>query len=140
MAGPVTPRGVNHLVLNVRDLEESHHFWSDLLGFRQVGELKGRNGEPAAMTMRFYSGVVDDVNHHDIALVEQPDLPPPPDEWSMGMQMCRYLQCPEEEEEEVEAEAPGLSRPTMASTTGRRRPRLRRQGPRDHLGHLTWRE
>jgi catechol 2,3-dioxygenase len=35
------------------------------------------------MTMRFYSGVVDDVNHHDIALVEQKDLPEPPPEWSM---------------------------------------------------------
>ena len=36
------------------------------------------------MTMRFYSGVVDDVNHHDIALVEQKDLlPEPPAEWSM---------------------------------------------------------
>ena len=36
------------------------------------------------MTMRFYSGVVDDVNHHDIALVEQKALlPEPPAEWSM---------------------------------------------------------
>jgi catechol 2,3-dioxygenase len=35
------------------------------------------------MTMRFYSGVVDDVNHHDIALVEREGLPKPPDEWSM---------------------------------------------------------
>ncbi len=24
MNGPVTPRGINHLVLNVRDIEESH--------------------------------------------------------------------------------------------------------------------
>ena len=35
----VTPRGVNHLVLNVRNMEESHRFWCDLLGFKQVGEL-----------------------------------------------------------------------------------------------------
>ena len=35
------------------------------------------------MTMRFYSGVVDDVNHHDIALVERPDIPEFTSEWSM---------------------------------------------------------
>ena len=73
----VTPRGINHLVLNVRDMEESHHFWADLLGFVQVGELK------RGMTMRFYSGVVDDVNHHDLALVEREGLAEPPEEWSM---------------------------------------------------------
>ena len=73
----VTPRGINDLVLNVRDMEESHHFWADLLGFVQVGELK------RGMTMRFYSGVVDDVNHHDLALVEREGLAEPPEEWSM---------------------------------------------------------
>ena len=83
----VTPRGVNHLVLNVRDMEESHHFWSDLLGFKQVGKLKPREGRPN-MNMQFYSGVVDDVNHHDLALVERPNLPPPPEEWSMYEGEC----------------------------------------------------
>ncbi len=78
----VTPRGVNHLVLNVRNMEESHHFWSDLLGFKQVGELHPKADRPT-MTMRFYSGVVDDVNHHDIALVERPDIPEFTSEWSM---------------------------------------------------------
>ena len=73
----VTPRGINHLVLNVRDIEESHHFWCDLLGFVQVGELH------RGMTMRFYSGVVDDVNHHDLALVERDGLADPPEKWSM---------------------------------------------------------
>jgi catechol 2,3-dioxygenase len=38
--GPVTPRGIDHLVLNVRNLEESHRFWTEIVGFRQVGELK----------------------------------------------------------------------------------------------------
>ena len=80
---PVVPRGLNHLVLNVRDLEESHRFWCDLLGFRQVGELRPRPDRPTNMKMRFYSGVADDVNHHDVALVEQPSLPEPPAEWSM---------------------------------------------------------
>jgi catechol 2,3-dioxygenase len=79
----VTPRGVNHLVLNVRDMEESHHFWSDLLGFKQVGKLKPRTDGIPSMNMQFYSGVVDDVNHHDIALVERQGLPEPPEEWSM---------------------------------------------------------
>ena len=79
----VTPRGVNHLVLNVRDMEESHHFWCDLLGFRQVGELHPRPGGGPTMKMRFYSGVVDDVNHHDVALVEQPGMPAPSEEWSL---------------------------------------------------------
>jgi catechol 2,3-dioxygenase len=79
----VTPRGVNHLVLNVRDMDESHHFWCDLLGFRQVGELKPRTDGVPSMKMRFYSGVVDDVNHHDVALVEREGLPTPPAEWSM---------------------------------------------------------
>jgi catechol 2,3-dioxygenase-like lactoylglutathione lyase family enzyme len=84
----VTPRGVNHLVLNVRDMAESHHFWCDLLGFRQVGELHPRADGIPSMTMRFYSGVIDDVNHHDIALVERPELPAPPDEWSMFTGTC----------------------------------------------------
>ena len=81
-SGPETPTGINHLVLNVRDIAESHHFWSDLLGFQQVGELKPSENRPP-MTMRFYSGVVDDVNHHDLALVERQGLPEPPDPWSM---------------------------------------------------------
>ncbi len=81
----VVPRGVNHLVLNVRDMEESHHFWCDLLGFKQVGQLRPRDpSDPRpGMHMRFYSGVVDDVNHHDVALVERPSLPVPDQEWSM---------------------------------------------------------
>ena len=80
---PVTPRGVNHIVLNVHDMEESHHFWSDLLGFKQVGKLAPRDDGIPSMNMQFYSGVVDDVNHHDLALVEREGLMPKPDEWSM---------------------------------------------------------
>lgn len=72
----VTPAGINHLVLNVHDMEESHHFWCDLLGFKHVGTLKGRNGAPPSMNMRFYSGVVGDVNHHDLALAERKGLAP----------------------------------------------------------------
>ena len=36
---PVAPVGLNHLVLNVRDIEESHRFWTEIIGFTQVGEL-----------------------------------------------------------------------------------------------------
>ena len=84
----VTPRGVNHLVLNVRDMEESHHFWSTMLGFKQVGKLAPREDGIPSMNMQFYSGVVDDVNHHDIALVERPSLPAPPEQWSMFEGAC----------------------------------------------------
>jgi catechol 2,3-dioxygenase len=65
--GAETPRGVNHVVLNVRDLEVSHRFWTEIMGFRLVGELKGR-----PWRMRFYSGVDagGNVTHHDLALAE----------------------------------------------------------------------
>jgi catechol 2,3-dioxygenase-like lactoylglutathione lyase family enzyme len=55
-----TPRGLNHVVLNVRNLEESHRFWTGLLGFRHVGTLRrtGPDGKPRAR-MRFYSGERD---------------------------------------------------------------------------------
>lgn len=80
----VTPQGFNHVVLNVRDMEESHHFWCDLIGFKQVGELHpSADGTPPSMNMRFYSGVVDGVNHHDLALVERPEIGHPEGEWSM---------------------------------------------------------
>ncbi|MCP5025793.1 MAG: hypothetical protein GY929_05865 [Actinomycetia bacterium] len=80
----LSPTGFNHVVFNVHDMEESHHFWADLLGFTQVGELHPRPGGGSSMTMRFYSGKVNgDVNHHDLALVERPGLVPPPGQWSM---------------------------------------------------------
>ncbi len=85
MTGPVTPRGVNHIVFNVRDIEESHRFWTEVVGFRQVGQLKPTKERPVPPKMRFYSGVREDgtSHHHDIALVENPNLPKPPEEWSM---------------------------------------------------------
>jgi catechol 2,3-dioxygenase len=76
-AEAVTPSGLNHLVINVRDIEESHRFWTEILGFKQVGQSSRRK-------MRFYSGDHGGrMNHHDIALVENPDLPKPPAEWAM---------------------------------------------------------
>jgi catechol 2,3-dioxygenase-like lactoylglutathione lyase family enzyme len=77
--GPVAPSGLNHLVINVRDIEESHRFWTEILGFAHVGELQGRpSGAPRRGTMRFYSGDHGGrLHHHDIALVETPSLPAP---------------------------------------------------------------
>ena len=68
---------VNHLVLNVRDIEVSHHFYTEVLGFEQCGELSH------TMTMRFYRG--DPSHHHDLALVQvsDPGAAPEPDRWSM---------------------------------------------------------
>lgn len=82
---PVTPVGLNHLVLNVHDLEESHRFWTEVLGFHQVGEIHPREGARRQTRMRFYSGERDGQRaHHDIALMEQEGLNPKPDRWSMN--------------------------------------------------------
>lgn len=79
----VTPVGINHLVLNVRNMEESHAFWTEIMGFKQVGELHPRPDRPNPPKMRFYSGDHGGkLSHHDLALVEMPDLPPPP-AWDM---------------------------------------------------------
>ena len=88
--GPATPVGINHMVLNVRDMEESHKFWTEIVGFRQVGELKPRPDRPNPPKMRFYSGQRSGkLTHHDLALVENPNLPAPPKEWSMfGMPLA----------------------------------------------------
>ena len=76
-AQAVTPGGINHLVINVRDMEESHKFWTEILGFKEVGRSSRR-------PMRFYSGDHGgQMNHHDIALCENPNLPKPPENWQM---------------------------------------------------------
>jgi catechol 2,3-dioxygenase len=69
----IAPRGINHLVLNVRDLEVSHRFWTEIMGFRLVAELKPIPGRQRPK-MRFYSGVDAEgrVTHHDLALAEVP--------------------------------------------------------------------
>lgn len=68
---------VNHLVLSVRDIEASHRFYCDVLGFEQCGTFKTPR-EPNPV-MRFYRG--HDDHHHDIALQQIPDpasAPPVP--------------------------------------------------------------
>jgi catechol 2,3-dioxygenase len=67
------PRAINHLVLNVRSLEVSHRFWTEIIGFKCVAELKPIPGRTRPK-MRFYSGVDAEggVTHHDLALAEVP--------------------------------------------------------------------
>ena len=50
----VSPSGINHLVLNVRDIDESHKFWTEIVGFKQVGELHSRHDRPLPPKMRPY--------------------------------------------------------------------------------------
>src|SRR4030095_613589 len=71
---PLPPRGINHMVLNVRNLEVSHKFWTEIIGFRCVAELKPIPGRTRPK-MRFYSGLdaQGDVTHHDLALAEVPE-------------------------------------------------------------------
>ena len=65
-------------MLNVRDIERSHRFYTEVMGFEQCGDLTH------TMTMRFYRG--DPSHHHDLALtqIEDPDDVPPPEPWAMA--------------------------------------------------------
>ncbi len=82
-AEAVSPSGINHLVLNVRDIEESHKFWTEIVGFKQVAALRPRPERPNLPKMRFYSAVSDGkLTHHTVALVESPNLPAPA-EWGL---------------------------------------------------------
>jgi catechol-2,3-dioxygenase len=67
---------VNHLVLSVRDLEASHRFYTEVVGFEQCGEMTH------TMKMRFYRGSAS--THHDLALAQSgsPDANPAP-AWSL---------------------------------------------------------
>ena len=83
-AEAVSPCGINHLVLNVRDIEESHRFWTEIVGLKQVAALRPRPNGPSLPKMRFYSADHDGkLTHHDVALVESPNLPPPA-EWVLS--------------------------------------------------------
>src|SRR5262245_15442917 len=81
------PRGVNHLVLNVRDIDVSHRFWTEMMGFRCVAQLKS-TPERIRPKMRFYSGLSarGDLSHHDLALCEIPKSATPegePESWDL---------------------------------------------------------
>jgi catechol 2,3-dioxygenase len=81
-----SPRGINHLVLNVRNLEVSHKFWTEIIGFKCVAALKPIPGRKRPK-MRFYSGIDahGDVTHHDLALAEvaQTGESGSPEEWNL---------------------------------------------------------
>lgn len=80
MTKAATPAGVQHLVLNVRDLEASHEFWTGIMGFTQTAELENNPG----MQMRFYRGANPE-HHHDLALAQvRGEAAPEPDSWSMA--------------------------------------------------------
>ena len=80
----MSPSGVNHVVLNVCDIEAAHAFWTETVGFKHVGDLKRSAALPNVPKMRFYSADGGGpMRHHDIALVENPSLPPPPKEWAI---------------------------------------------------------
>jgi catechol 2,3-dioxygenase len=75
---PVAPIGINHLVINVRDMAESHRFWTEIVGLKQVGVFQPRGDHGPRRVMQFYSADHDgQVTHHDLALMEVPDLPAP---------------------------------------------------------------
>lgn len=86
-AQPTPPVGLNHLVINVRDIEESHRFWTEVVGLKLVGELRRAPERPNTPQMRFYSGLRGgQLHHHDIALRENKKLlPPPAPGWNDGM-------------------------------------------------------
>ena len=79
MTAPSRPSGLNHLVINVRNMAETHRFWTEMLGFQQVGQLA--SGDPSGLRrhMQFYSGDHGGgrLTHHDIAFCEVPGLPAP---------------------------------------------------------------
>ena len=52
-------------MLTVRDIEASHRFYTELLGFQRCGVYRGENCPTA---MWFYRGSSE--SHHDFALVE----------------------------------------------------------------------
>ena len=86
---------MNHIVLNVRDIEEAHRFWTEIIGLKQVGELHPRAdmGPGPVPKMRFYSGDHGGkMTHHDVAIVENPNLPPPPANWELfGPQAINHI-------------------------------------------------
>ncbi|HLF79161.1 MAG TPA: VOC family protein [Dehalococcoidia bacterium] len=63
----IQPDSLNHLVLNVSDLERSHAFWSDIVGFKEVVSIP--NAETGDARARFYRGK-DGTGHHDLALFQ----------------------------------------------------------------------
>ena len=60
---------ISHMVLNVRDINATHAFYTEILGFIQVGQIGGN--PDSSKDMRFYQG--NGAHHHDIACVQMND-------------------------------------------------------------------
>ena len=73
---------IAHMVINVRDIEATHAFYTEMLGFSQVGQIGGPEKDQK-LDMRFYQGAGH--NHHDIACVQvrDPSLSPEVVRWKM---------------------------------------------------------
>lgn len=79
MSRPYGP-SVNHLVLTVRDIEASHKFYTEVLGFERHGMLGRETLDMVGGTkMYFYQGHPD--AHHDIALVQSKGDIAPAEVW-----------------------------------------------------------
>jgi catechol 2,3-dioxygenase-like lactoylglutathione lyase family enzyme len=79
VTAPARPSGLNHLVINVRNMEETHRFWTEMLGFQQVGQFDRSDPSGLRRRMQFYSADHGGgrLSHHDIAFCEVASLPAP---------------------------------------------------------------
>jgi len=67
-------QGVGHVVLKVRDLEQSARFYRDVLGLKEVARFQNR--------MVFFSA---GQNHHDLAILSVGPAAPLPERESVGL-------------------------------------------------------
>lgn len=79
MTAPSRPCGLNHLVINVRDMQQTHRFWTEILGFQQVAQFNADDPSGLRRNMQFYSADHGNglLTHHDVAFCEVPGLPAP---------------------------------------------------------------
>jgi catechol 2,3-dioxygenase len=77
---PSPGAAISHLVLNVRDIEASHRFYTEVMGFEHCGTL---DPSVVKVDMRFYRGSPD--HHHDLALMQVRDPAALPDVERWGM-------------------------------------------------------
>jgi catechol-2,3-dioxygenase len=78
---PAPARGISHVVLNVRDIEAAHVFWTEVMGWQFCAQLHDRTR--VGTDMRFYRCSPE--HHHDIAVVQVPDpaAVPPVQPWGV---------------------------------------------------------
>jgi catechol-2,3-dioxygenase len=69
---------IGHLVINVRDIDASHRFYTEVLGFEQCGAL---GPDSRIGRMQFYRGSQE--THHDFAIVQTSHESVDPETWSI---------------------------------------------------------